>query len=44
VLLLARRRRRELAHDGVRNAMQLTVAEVAAVELRCKSLQEGRAQ
>jgi hypothetical protein len=31
VLLLARRR---LAHDSVRNAMQLTVTDVAAVELR----------
>ena len=32
-------RRHELAHNGVRNAMQLTVAEVAAVELRRKPLQ-----
>ena len=34
VLLLARRR---LAHDSVRNAMQLTVTDVAAVELRRKA-------
>jgi hypothetical protein len=31
----------EFAHDGVRNAVQLTITELAAVELRCKSLQEG---
>ena len=33
----------EFAHDGVRDAMQLTITELAAVELRREPLQEGRA-